>query len=134
MTRTSTQQPEALRLADKYEIEGFMQSYRFAQERWCRQAAAELRRLHARNVGLEAQLSASQPPAQGMYAADTARLNWLDAQVKNHVIYDGFLWQEGGWETNRGLVCAIQGKKHKKTVRQAIDDAIAAQAEQGELP
>ena len=68
--------------------------------------------------------------AQGMYAADTALLNWLDAQVKNHVIYDGFLWQEGGWETNRGLVCAIQGKKHKKTVRQAIDDAIAAQAEQ----
>ena len=78
---------------------------------------------------------AQQPKAKrNMDAADTARLNWLDAQVKNHVIYDGFLWQEGGWETNRGLVCAIQGKKHKKTVRQAIDDAIAAQAEQGELP
>ena len=55
MTHT---QPEALRLADKYEIEGFLQSYRFAQEQWCRQAAVELRRLHARNVELEAQLSA----------------------------------------------------------------------------
>ena len=58
---TQTQQPEALRLADKYEIEGFLQSYRFAQEQWCRQASVELRRLHARNVELEAQLSASQP-------------------------------------------------------------------------
>ena len=56
MTHT---QPEALRLADKYEIEGFLQSYRFAQEQWCRQAAVELRRLHARNVELEAQLSAT---------------------------------------------------------------------------
>ena len=55
MTHT---QPEALRLADKYEIEGFLQSYRFAQEQWCKQAAVELRRLHARNVELEAQLSA----------------------------------------------------------------------------
>ena len=63
-------------------------------------------------------------------AADTALLNWLDAQVKNHAIYNGFLWQEcGGWEENRGLVCAIQDKKQKKTVRQAIYAAIAAQAE-----
>ena len=75
-----------------------------------------------------------QPKAKrNMDAADTIRLNWLDAQVKNHVIYNGFLWQEGGWESNRGLVCAIQGKKQKKTVRQAINDAIDAQAkEEGE--
>ena len=65
-------------------------------------------------------------------AADTALLNWLDAQVKNHAVYNGFLWQEcGGWEENRGLVCAIQDKKQKKTARQAIDTAIAAQAKQG---
>ena len=64
-------------------------------------------------------------------AADTIRLNWLDAQVKNHAVFNGFLWQECGWENNRGLVCAIQGKKQKKTVRQAIDVAIAAQAKQG---
>ena len=65
-------------------------------------------------------------------AADTLRLNWLDSQVKNHAVHNGFLWQEGGWESNRGLVCAIQGKKQKKTVRQAIYLAIAAQAKQGE--
>ena len=64
-------------------------------------------------------------------AADMLRLNWLDAQVKNHAVYDGFLWQEAGWESDRGLVCAIQGKKQKKTVRQAIDIAMAVQAKQG---
>ena len=66
-------------------------------------------------------------------AADTALLNWLDAQVKNHAVHNGFLWQEGGWESDRGLVCAIQGKKQKKTVRQAIDAALAAQAKQGDV-
>ena len=55
---TQTQQPEALRLADKYEIEGFLQDHRFAQEQWCRQAAAELRRNYARINELEEQLSA----------------------------------------------------------------------------
>ena len=56
---SGTQQPEALRLADKYEIEGFLQDHRFAKDHWCRQAAAELRRQHARIEELEAQLSAS---------------------------------------------------------------------------
>ena len=55
---SGTQQPEALRLADKYEIEGFLQDHRFAQDHWCRQAAAELRSQHARIAELEAQLSA----------------------------------------------------------------------------
>ena len=55
---STTQKPEALRLADKYEIEGFLQDHRFAQDHWCRQAAAELRRQHARIAELEAQLSA----------------------------------------------------------------------------
>ena len=55
---SGTQQPEALRLADKYEIEGFLQDHRFAQDHWCRQAAAELRRQHARIEELEEQLSA----------------------------------------------------------------------------
>lgn len=50
------QKPEALRLADKYEIEGFLQDHRFAKDHWCRQAAAELRHLHARNQELEAML------------------------------------------------------------------------------
>ena len=55
---SGTQQPEALRLADKYEGEGFLQDHRFAQDHWCRQAAAELRSQHARIAELEAQLSA----------------------------------------------------------------------------
>ena len=46
----TAQKPEALRLADKYEEEGFLQDHRFAQNEWCRQAAVELRRLHAANV------------------------------------------------------------------------------------
>ncbi len=130
MTHTSTQQPEALRLARKFEEVGFMGDHRFAKDHWCRQAAAELRHQHARIEELEAQLSVT-PAAYAKGVADTIRLNWLDAQVKNHAVHDGFLWQEGGWESNRGLVCAIQGKKQKKTVRQAIDVAIAAEAEQG---
>ena len=55
---SGTQQPEALRLADKYEAHGFLGDHRFAQEHWCRQAAAELRRQHARIAELEEQLSA----------------------------------------------------------------------------
>ena len=46
----TTKKPEALRLADKYEVEGFLQDHRFAQDHWCRQAALELRRLHAANA------------------------------------------------------------------------------------
>lgn len=92
---------------------------------------SEIEALQSRVNELEAQLSATHPTQQGLDAADTIRLNWLDAQVKNHAVHNGFLWQEGGWESDRGLVCAIQGKKQKKTVRQAIDAAIAAQAKQG---
>ena len=58
MTHTSTEQPEALRLADKYEIEGFLQDHRFAKDHWCRQAAAELRHQHARIEELGEQLAA----------------------------------------------------------------------------
>ena len=53
MTHTSTQQPNALRLTDKYEIEGFSQDHHFAQEQWCWQAVVELRRQHARIEELE---------------------------------------------------------------------------------
>ena len=115
---SDTQQPEALQLA--YALSGgklIDDSTEWADT--LHAAEAELLRQHARIAELEEQL-----------LADTVRLNWLDAQVKNHVIYDGFLWQEGGWESNRGLVCAIQDKKQKKTARQAIADAIAAQAKE----
>ena len=116
MTHTSTQQPEALRLADTLEEHSLNPLLSPLME-----LATELRRQHARITELEEQL-----------LADTVRLNWLDAQVKNHAVSNGFLWrQECGWEIDRGLVCVIQDKKQKKTARQAIDAAIAAQAKQG---
>ena len=55
---SGTQQPNALRLANQYEIDGFLQEHRFAKDFWCRQAAVELRHQHARIEELEAQLSA----------------------------------------------------------------------------
>ena len=54
----TTQQPEALRLADKYEAHGFLGDHRFAKEHWCSQAATELRRQHARIAELEAERAA----------------------------------------------------------------------------
>ena len=50
---SGTQQPEALRLARKFEEVGFMGDHRFAKDHWCRQAAAELRSQHARIAELE---------------------------------------------------------------------------------
>ena len=51
-------QPEALQLADKYEAHGFLGDHRFAKDQWCSQAAAELRRQHARIAELEDQMAA----------------------------------------------------------------------------
>ena len=47
------QQPMALSLADKYEVQGFLGDHRFAKDEWCRQAAVELLRQHARIEQLE---------------------------------------------------------------------------------
>ena len=55
---------------------------------------------------------------------DRARLDWLDKQVKHHPVYSGYSWQEGCWETNRGLVCVIQTKKERTSVREALDKVI----------
>ena len=55
---SGTQQPNALRLANQYEIDGILQEHRSAKDFWCRQAAVELRHQHARIAELEAQLSA----------------------------------------------------------------------------
>lgn len=52
----TAQKPDALRLADKYEVKGFLRDHRFAQDHWGMQAALELRRLHARVQELEGQL------------------------------------------------------------------------------
>ena len=99
---THTQQTEALNLEE----------FRAKVTRAAREP------LLARIAELEAQL-----------LAETVLLDWLDAQVGNHTVFNGFLWrQECGWEIDRGLVCVIQDKEQKKTARQAIGDAIAAQA------
>ena len=44
----------ALRLVYKFEVEGFLQDHRFAQNQWCSQASAELRRLVAEVEALRA--------------------------------------------------------------------------------
>ena len=51
-------QPNALRLANQYEIDGILQEHRSAKDFWCRQAVVELRHQHARIEELESQLSA----------------------------------------------------------------------------
>ena len=55
---------------------------------------------------------------------DASRLDWLDSQVKRHVVCSGYAWQEAGYESDRGLVCMIQGKRDRMSARQAIDTAI----------
>ncbi len=52
---STAQKPEALRLADKFEVDGFLSDHKFAQNQWCSQAAVELRRLHNENLELRAQ-------------------------------------------------------------------------------
>ena len=83
--------------------------------------------IHAAREPLLAQITKIESELKEL-RKDRARLDWLDKQVKHHPVYSGYSWQEVGYENDRGLVCRIQGKKQKKTVRQAIYAAIAAQA------
>ncbi len=62
------QKPEALRLADKYEVEGFLQDHRFAQNEWCNQAAAELRSLYAGNAALRTGYEATRYEIESLRA------------------------------------------------------------------
>ena len=67
MTHTSAQQPEALRLAHTLSGDKLIDD----STEWAdtlHAAAAELRHQHARITELEAQLSATQPAAQGLDA------------------------------------------------------------------
>ena len=68
----TTQQPLALRLADKYEVHGFLGDHSFAKEQWCSQAAAELRRQHARIVELEEMLRREVQHSAGLRVAPIA--------------------------------------------------------------
>ena len=61
-------QPEALRLADEYEHEGFIGKHRFAQEDWCRKAARELRRQHLENTTLQKGYDASRLEIESLKA------------------------------------------------------------------
>jgi hypothetical protein len=67
----TTQQPEALRLADIVErLNVGVHSQAIAEEYSA--AARELRRLNAENEALKQQIAATQPAAQGMEARDAA--------------------------------------------------------------
>ncbi len=61
-------QPEALRLADEYEYEGFIGKHQFAREEWCRKAALELRRLHAENASLSTGYDAARLEIKSLQA------------------------------------------------------------------
>ena len=69
-----TNKPMALRLADKYEHEGFLSDHKFAQNQWCSHAAVELRRLHAENEALRTG-----------YDAARLEIESLQARVQEHV-------------------------------------------------
>ena len=97
---TKTQQPEALNLEE----------FRAKVTRAAREP------LLAQITKLESELKELRK--------DRACLDWLDKQVKNHPVYSGYSWQEGGWESDRGLVCKIQTKKERTSVREAIGKAI----------
>ena len=114
---STTQKPEALRLADKYEVHGFMGDHRFAKDEWCSQAATELRSLHARYAELE---------------KDAARLLYATKD------YDGFVHvKRDKYEFT--LECMEEAGRSEPTiedelngVRRLIDAAIAAHVKQGE--
>lgn len=106
----TSQQPVALRLADKYEVEGFLNDQRYAKDYWCSQAAIELRRQHARITELE---------------KDASRYRWL----RNQMLGVDFDWGE-----NRitALIFEVpDGCAYGINCDQNIDAAIAAQAKKG---
>lgn len=113
---TTTQKPESLRLADKYEAHVFLGDHRFAQDHWCRQAAAELRSQHARIAELE---------------KDAARLLYATKD------YDGFMHVERD-KYDFILECMEEAGRSEPTdedelngVRRLIDAAISAETKQG---
>lgn len=84
---STTQKPEALRLADKYEAHGFLGDHSFAKEQWCRQAAAELRRQHGRIAEMEEQMAAigagGVEPLRKHASQQAAQV--MDAQTIKHI-------------------------------------------------
>ena len=114
---TQTQQPEALRLARKFEEVGFMGDHRFAKDHWCRQAAAELRSQHARIKELEAQLSAIgaggvEPLRKQASTADVA--DERDAFEKWLRIKPCGAAHDFGWEAWKARAAMTSNKKGAK--------------------
>jgi hypothetical protein len=110
----ASQKSEALRLADKYEAHGFLGDHRFAQEHWCMQAAAELRRQHARISELEAQLSAIgaggvEPLRKSASTADVA--DERDAFEKWLRIKPCGAAHDFGWEAWKARAAMASNKK-----------------------
>ena len=129
MTHTSTEQLKALRqktnsMAKRYAIaDGYM---KFAPDEgeWVHWSDYSKMRAEYRGEvrALKSQLEAAQAKLTRL-TDDVKRLDWFDEQVKGHVYYTGYAWQEVGYESDRGLVCKIQSGKNKMTARQAIDAA-----------
>lgn len=102
----NTQQSNALRLAEQYEIEGFLQEHRFAKDFWCRQAAVELRRQHARIKELESQLSttpAADVPAvpQGWKLVQIELLERIQESLGSYLSDQG--WSQSDMNTADAL-------------------------------
>lgn len=72
-------------------------------------------------IVIDMQMIAQLSSALTKHKADTFRLDWLEAQIKDHPVHTGYEWHEGGYENDRGLVCVIRNKKQAMTARQAID-------------
>lgn len=134
------QVPEALRLADKYEIEGFLQDHRFAKDHWCRQAAAELRRQHARIAELEAQLSAIgvggvEPLRKQVAETSNDILTMADALIIQRTAdardAARYRWlRDNDWRNDEKMEPVI--RLHLNAIwDEKIDAALAAQAKQG---
>lgn len=77
---STTQQPKALRLAYKYEVEGFLNDHRYAKDHWCTEAVAELHLQHKRIQELEKFLYEAGPVPK---LNDNEQTCWLTVVYRN---------------------------------------------------
>ena len=77
-----TNKPMALRLADKYEHEGFLSDHKFAQNQWCSHAAVELRRLHAENESLSNKLQTFEALGCAVDDLQLLRMGYASARLE----------------------------------------------------
>lgn len=77
-----TNKPMALRLADKYEHEGFLSDHKFAQNQWCSHAAVELRRLHSENESLSNKLQTFEALGCAVDDLQLLRMGYASARLE----------------------------------------------------